>query len=49
MNSQATRECWYKYIRLNEEEKKDFRRKLELITAEELGIDIPSSDGVDGY
>lgn len=46
MNSQATRECWYKYIRLNEEEKKDFRRKLELITAEELGIDIPSSDGV---
>ena len=48
MNSQATRECWYKYIRLTEEEKRDFRRKLELITAEELAIDIPSSDGVDG-
>ena len=48
MNSQATRECWYKYIRLSEEEKKNFRDKLELISAEELGIDIPSSDGVDG-
>ena len=46
MNSQATIECWYRYIRLTEEEKKDFRRKLELITTEELGIDIPSSDGV---
>ena len=30
MNSQATRECWYKYIRLTEEEKKDFREKLRL-------------------
>ena len=30
MNSQATRECWYKYIRLTEEEKKDFREKLQL-------------------
>ena len=30
MNSQATRECWYKYIRLSEEEKKDFREKLHL-------------------
>lgn len=49
MNSQATRECWYRYIRLTEEEKRDFRIRLELITAEELGIDIPSSDGVDGY
>ena len=47
MNSQAARECWYKYIRLSEEEKKAFRRRLDLITAEELGIDIPSSDGVD--
>ena len=47
MNSQATKECWYKYIRLTEEEKRDFRRKLELIRAEELGVDIPSSDGVD--
>ena len=93
MNSQATRECWYKYIRLSEEEKKDFREKLHLkefiphdpveyvnkdnresgwyfwnevwadsygpynteeearenlnrYCAEELGIDIPSSDGV---
>jgi hypothetical protein len=33
---------------LSEEEKKNFRDKLELISAEELGIDIPSSDGVDG-
>jgi len=49
MNSQATRECWYRYVRLSEEEKKDFREKLELMSAEELGIDIPSSDGVDGY
>ena len=47
MNSHATKECWYKYIRLSEEEKKAFRRRLDLITAEELGIDIPSSDGVD--
>ena len=30
MNSQATKECWYKYIRLTEEEKKDFREKLFL-------------------
>ena len=49
MSSQTLRECWYRYIRLSEEEKKDLRRKLDLITAEELGIDIPSSDGVDGY
>ncbi len=48
MNSQATKECWYRYIRLSEEEKKEFRSKLDLITAEELGIDIPSSDRVDG-
>ena len=48
MSSQTLRECWYRYIRLSEEEKKDLRRKLDLITAEELGIDIPSSDGVDG-
>ena len=48
MNSQATKECWYRYIRLSEEEKKEFRSKFDLITAEELGIDIPSSDWVDG-
>ena len=48
MNSQATKECWYRYIRLSEEEKKEFRSKLDLITAEELGIVIPSSDRVDG-
>ena len=48
MNSQATKECWYRYIRLSEEEKKEFRSKLDLLTAEELGIDIPSSDRVDG-
>ena len=48
MNSQATKACWYRYIRLSEEEKKEFRSKLDLITAEELGIDIPSSDRVDG-
>ena len=48
MNSQATKECWYRYIRLSEEEKKEFRSKLDLITAEELVIDIPSSDRVDG-
>ena len=48
MNSQATKECWYRYIRLSEEEKKEFRSKLDLITAEDLGIDIPSSDRVDG-
>jgi len=46
VSSQATRECWYRYIKLSEEEKKDFREKLDLISAEELGIDIPSSDGV---
>ena len=48
MNSQATKECWYRYIRLSEEEKKEFRSKLDLITAEELVIDIPSSDSVEG-
>lgn len=42
MSSQATRECWYRYIRLSEEEKKDFREKLNLAL-----IDIPSGDGVD--
>ena len=93
MSSQEARECWYKYIRLTEEEKQGFRDKLNLIEkkewdhieyattedreegwyfwdeilynsygpykteeearkeikkycAEELGIDIPSSDGV---
>ena len=30
MISQATRECWYKYIKLSDEEKKDFRKKLNL-------------------
>ena len=30
MNSQATKECWYRYIRLGDEEKKEFREKLNL-------------------
>ena len=94
MNSQATKECWYRYIRLGDEEKKEFREKLNLkefiphdhveyankdiresgwyfwdevwldsygpyntekearealnkYCVQELGIDIPSSDGVD--
>jgi hypothetical protein len=94
MNSQATKECWYRYIRLSDEEKKEFREKLNLkefiphdhveyarpenreagwyfwdeiwldsygpyntekearealneYCVQELGIDIPSSDGVD--
>ena len=94
MNSQATKECWYRYIRLSDEEKKEFREKLHLTEfiphdhveyankdiresgwyfwdevwldsygpyntekearealnkycVQELGIDIPSSDGVD--
>jgi hypothetical protein len=94
MSSQVFRECWYRYIRLSDEEKKDFRKSLNLkefiphdpveyvITehreegwyfwdeiwldsygpyntekeareelrkycVEELGIDIPSSEGVE--
>ena len=30
MNSHATKECWYRYIRLSDEEKKEFREKLNL-------------------
>tara|TARA_R110002020_G_scaffold32681_2_gene100244 strand:- start:4304 stop:4564 length:261 start_codon:yes stop_codon:yes gene_type:complete len=30
MISQAARECWYRYIKLSDEEKKDFREKLNL-------------------
>ena len=95
MSSQSTRECWFRYIKLSEEEKKEFSEKLTLkefiphdhidyarpesreagwyfwdevwadsygpyntekearealnkYCVEELGIDIPSSDGVDG-
>tara|TARA_R110000824_G_C15192058_1_gene674858 strand:+ start:742 stop:882 length:141 start_codon:yes stop_codon:yes gene_type:complete len=42
MNSQASRECWYRYIRLSEEEKRDFRERLNLVV-----IDISSSEEVD--
>ena len=47
MSSQTLRECWYRYIRLSEEEKKDLRRKLDLITAEELGIDTMNIDTIE--